>query len=176
MNKRLLKHPPCYFDRYIAQVKEDELAQAFQTSFTALEALDLGLLKALGDQTYAPNKWTISAVFRHLIDAELILSYRALRFGRQDPTPLSGFDQDVLTAHSSPLDTPLEDLIAALKATRRATEWLFKSFDPAGLSFLGTASGMQMSALGFGFIILGHQHHHLQILQERYVPLYSPLP
>ncbi len=43
---------------------------------------------------YAEGKWTIKEILQHIIDAERVLSYRALRFSRNDTSELKGFDED----------------------------------------------------------------------------------
>lgn len=65
----------------------------------------------------------------------------------------------------------LENLIAELKAIRKATALLFESFSDEALKRIGMASNKQMSALAFGFTIIGHQKHHLRIIEEKYFPL-----
>ncbi|MFN0037819.1 MAG: DinB family protein, partial [Saprospiraceae bacterium] len=75
---------PSYYDTYIHQVDDLDLSEAFQQSIAALDTLDLAKLHALGDQVYAPGKWTIREVFQHLADCERVFAYRALRFARND--------------------------------------------------------------------------------------------
>lgn len=171
MKKSAINKPACYFDRYINQIEDIELTQAFQQSLRALEQLDLGQLNCLGDLVYAEGKWTSKEIFQHLIDTERILSYRALRIGRNDPTPLNGFDEAILAANVNPAGRTLESLIAEMKIVRQSSALLFESFDATALHRLGTASGIQMTPLAFGFTMLGHQKHHLDILAAKYLPL-----
>src|SRR3984893_3526342 len=49
---------------------------------------------------YAEGKWTIKEILVHIMDDERIYAYRALRFARNDKTPLPGFEQDVFAAAS----------------------------------------------------------------------------
>jgi len=171
MKKSDIQKPPCYFDRYINLVADIELADAFQQSHAQLDALDLPALQRIGDRVYAAGKWTIKDTLKHLIDTEHILTYRALRIGRNDKTNLPGFDEALLAAHVSTKHRTLESLIDEMKTVRRATALLFASFDDEALQRIGLASEIQMSALAFGFTILGHQIHHLNIIAEKYVPL-----
>ena len=50
--------------------------------------------EADGDFRYAPGKWSVKESLGHVIDAERVFSYRALRIARNDKTPLAGFEQD----------------------------------------------------------------------------------
>jgi hypothetical protein len=171
MKKSDINLPPCYFDKYIDQVEEIELSEAFKLSEVEIEALDLDTFNRIGNAVYAAGKWTIKEIFQHLIDTERILAYRALRIGRNDKTPLSGFDEAALAAHVSTENRRLESIIAELQIVRRATALLFESFDDEALQRLGLAADKQLSALAFGFTILGHQKYHLKIIAEKYLPL-----
>ncbi len=48
---------------------------------------------------------------------------------------------------------------------------LFESFDDETLGATGINWKYEISALAMGFTIIGHQVHHLKIIQERYYPL-----
>jgi hypothetical protein len=171
MKKSDIHQPPCYFDKYINQVEDLELTQAFQESKIELEELKVENLDRIGNAVYAAGKWTIKDIFQHLIDVEYILTYRALRLARNDKTQLSGFDEAVLAANVNTINRNLESLIAELKSIRNATTLLFGSFDDTALQHSGIISNNQMSALAFGFTIVGHQKHHLKFIEEKYLPL-----
>ncbi len=171
MKKSAINQPSCYFDRYINQVEDIELLEAFQNSKMELDQFDVDKFNRIGSAVYAKGKWAIKDIFQHLIDVEYILSYRALRLARNDKTQLSGFDEALLAANVNTANRSLESLIAELKSIRTATTLLFDSFDDDALQHSGVISGNQMSALAFGFTIVGHQKHHWHILEERYFPL-----
>lgn len=156
---------PEYFDRYINQVADLELAEAFQQSLIELEQLDLAPLVRAGDVVYGAGKWTIKDTFQHLIDAEHVLSYRALRFARNDQTPLPGFDEAVLAANISTKKRTLESLLAELKIVRQGTALMFATFTDEALQRIGIASDRPICALAIGFSLLGHQKHHLKIIR-----------
>ena len=42
----------------------------------------------------APQEWSIKEVIGHLNDVERVFSYRLLRISRNDPAPLTGFEQN----------------------------------------------------------------------------------
>ena len=52
------------------------------------------------DYRYAEGKWTIKDIIQHIIDCERIFAYRALRFSRNDKTPLASFEEDDYAAAS----------------------------------------------------------------------------
>ena len=63
----------------------------------------------------------------------------------------------------------LEDMLEEFNAVRTATIALFKSFSNDDLSRMGTANSGPLSVRAAGFIIVGHQIHHSNILKERYL-------
>lgn len=175
MRKSDISQPPCYFDKYTNCVDDLELSEAFKQSQVELESLDSANLNRIGDAVYATGKWTIKDILQHLIDAEHVLSYRALRIGRNDRTPLSGFDEALFAANVSTKGRRLEIIIDELKFVRRTTEFLFESFADKALQRFAVVNGNQMSALAYGFAIIGHQRHHLRVIEQKYQPLISGL-
>jgi hypothetical protein len=171
MKKSDINQPPCYFDRYINYVEDLEIVDAFSASLAEIDNLNLEQLLEIGDAVYAADKWTIKSILQHLIDVERILAYRALRIARNDKTPMPGFDEALLAHNAGAEQRSLEGLILELKAARRATSLLFASLDDEGLQRSLVVSDNQMSALAFGFTIVGHQKHHLKIIREKYLPL-----
>lgn len=78
--------PP--FHNYINQVTEDELMEAFSSQSTAFIRFLETIPADKYDYRYAEGKWSIKEVLQHIIDAERVFAYRALRFARKDTTPL----------------------------------------------------------------------------------------
>jgi uncharacterized damage-inducible protein DinB len=162
---------PAYFDRYINLVDDTELNAALQQSLEVVENFPLDKWKALGDRVYAEGKWTIKDIVQHITDTERIFAYRALRFARKDSTKLHGFEEDDFAAAAGANARSLEDLVEELKAVRRTTVMLFASLTDEMLLFMGSTYSSTANALAIGFTIIGHQRHHLNVLEERYYPL-----
>jgi DinB family protein len=171
MKKSDINQPPCYFDKYMDCVADIELFEAFDQSQTELESLDLAHFKHVGDAVYTEGKWTIRDIFQHLMDAEHILSYRALRIGRNDNSLYTGFDEALLAANVSTKNRNLEIIVEELKLLRQVTKSMFGTFTDEALQRFTVVDGKQMSALAFGFTILGHQKYHLKMIEEKYLPL-----
>ena len=176
MKKSDINQPPCYFDKYINLIDDIEISVAFKRSIVELESLDLAKFKQIGDAVYAEGKWTVKDILQHLIDSERVLGYRSLCIGRNDPTELPSFDEEVFAANVSTKNRTLEEIIAELKIVRASTELLFESFDDTAMLRFLTIYGNQMSALAYGFAILSHQKYHLKIIEERYFPLVETRP
>lgn len=120
------------------------------------------------DYAYAFGKWTIAEVIMHLIDTERIFQYRSLRFYRGDQTELSGFDQDDYIKESGAGNKNKIQLLNEYSTVRTSSIALFKSFKEEHLNRAGIASKSLISVRALGFLISGHQKHHLAIVQERY--------
>src|SRR5262245_47062615 len=84
---------PPFYKAYVKLVEHPDLLQAMRISgYRALELVH-SIPDTKADHRYADGKWTVREVLCHMIDAERIFGYRALRFARNDRTPLSGFDE-----------------------------------------------------------------------------------
>jgi uncharacterized damage-inducible protein DinB len=121
------------------------------------------------DYRYAEGKWTIKDIIQHIIDTERIFAYRALRISRNDATALPGFEENDYVANTDANNRNIQDLLAELSAVRHANLFLFRSFSEEQLKRVGTASNASVSVRAIGFILIGHQKHHLKVFQERYL-------
>jgi enterochelin esterase-like enzyme len=129
------------------------------------------LTEAQALMRYAPGKWTPKEMLLHIVDAERIFAYRALRFARGDSQSLPGFDENEYAASSEANDRPMSDLLTEYHAVRAATLAFFGSLTPAQLDRVGLANGAATSVRALLFIAAGHERHHLGILRERYWPV-----
>lgn len=133
----------------------------------------LSLLKEIPekklDYAYAEGKWSLAEALIHVIDTERVFQYRALCIARNDKTPLPGFDQDAYVPYSNAANRSKASLVQEYKAVRDSTIALFNSFDQEAIKRIGLASDSKMSVRALGFIISGHQAHHVRIIKERYL-------
>lgn len=119
--------------------------------------------------SYSTGKWTIKELIQHFIDAERVLSYRALRFARRDATDLAGFEENDYVVNSNGNDRDYDALLEEFSMVRKTTIQLFKSFTDEALPRIGSANGSIVSVRALGYIISGHLKHHLNIIKERYL-------
>jgi uncharacterized damage-inducible protein DinB len=153
---------------YIAKVPDENIGEQLLDQLAEVERL----FGALDDRSalarYAPGKWSIKEVLGHLSDAERIFSYRLLRIGRGDPTPLPGFDENAYVPPAGFDARPLRDLAAEFRAVRLSSVALTSGLPSTSWSQVGQASGKPVSARALAYIIVGHVTHHLGVLRERY--------
>jgi len=155
-----------YFQKYINKVDGvDFLAQLRDKSF--FKDLD-GLTPVQWAYRYGPDKWSVKEVVKHLSDSERVFAYRALRIARNDKTSLPGFDQDDFTKYADADGQSSMALLRELQNVRAASIDLFESLDKNALDRVGLAGDAATSALALGFMIVGHQKHHIDLFKERY--------
>ncbi len=159
-----------HFATYINQVSNEyTLTEELEISVHRLIKFVQNIPMDKFDYRYAEGKWTIKDIIQHLIDAERIFAYRALRFARNDKTALPGFDENDYVDAVQAYNRSLQDLLTELAIVRQATLALYKSFTNEELLRIGTASNNPMSVRALGFTIIGHQNHHQRVFQERYL-------
>lgn len=160
---------PKYYANYIGKVQGDDLFAAMQATHRDTQALIGSLTEEQLRYRYAEGKWTIKDIIGHLIDAERIFAYRALRFARKDKTDLPGFDENEYVPASNANERNIHDLLAEFTVVRASTLSLLKSFSEEMLTHIGTANGNPISVRSLAYIIGGHEMHHLTVIKERYL-------
>ncbi|MEM1002223.1 MAG: DinB family protein [Bacteroidota bacterium] len=118
---------------------------------------------------YQQGKWTPKDILLHLTDTERIFAYRALKIVRGEGEDLKSFDQDVFVNYAKANKFDMAALLAQYSDVRQMSISLFKSFDLDQLELKGSVSGNLISARSLGFIILGHEMHHIEVIKERYL-------
>lgn len=158
-----------YYHTYISKVKDEDILKVLEDGKHHTLNLLRALPEQIGNLRYAPGKWTIKELVLHLIDAERVFAYRAMRIARNDQTPLPGFSQDDYVPNSGAAQRTLASVREEYAAVREATLQLFRYFTDEMWQRIGTASESPVSALALAYIIAGHETHHINILQERYL-------
>ncbi|HET7456635.1 MAG TPA: DinB family protein [Gemmatimonadaceae bacterium] len=159
-----------YYDRYISQVPDGgDLVTLLEREGAAMVALVRSLPEEKGAYRYAPGKWSIKEVLGHIIDAERVFTYRALRAARGDRTPMPGFEQDDWVRDSNAASRSLADLATEYAAVRASTVALFRGLDDASAMRRGVANGVEVTPRALAWIVAGHERHHRRILEEQYL-------
>lgn len=158
-----------YYERYIALVPEGDVLSTLEAQMNETQELLAGLPASTSTYRYAPEKWSVNELIGHLIDSERIFCARALRFARNDPTPLPGFEQDDYVRNSNFDAYPLAELASELESVRKATVFLFKHLEEPAWMNRGIANNAEVSVRALAYIIAGHELHHRDILRARYL-------
>jgi DinB superfamily len=159
---------PTYYHAYVGESEGHDLLGAMHIAGQNMHAALDQLPTDREDHRYAPGKWTIKEVVQHVIDAERIFAYRALRFARKDNSPLPGFSENDYAPASLAGRRPLKDLLHEHDLVRGSSIALFQSFPLEALAYTGTANGLAITVRAIGWVIAGHANHHTRVLAERY--------
>jgi uncharacterized damage-inducible protein DinB len=164
-----LETVPSFYKNYVKQIEETDLLQALRISGHRCLELVHAIPEEKADYRYADGKWTIRELLCHMIDGERIFAYRALRFARNDKTPLAGFEEKDYAPQANASGRSLQKIAAEMAHLRSSTIDLFESFTPEMLIRKGMANNNELSVIVMGFIIAGHETHHCNVLKERYL-------
>jgi uncharacterized damage-inducible protein DinB len=163
-----LESVPQFYKNYVKQIDETDVLQALRLSGFRSQVLIHSIPVEKADYRYAEQKWSIREVLCHIIDAERIFAYRALRFARNDKTNLHPFDENMYAPQANAGGRSLKKIADEFSHLRASTVDMFEGFTEEMLHRRGTANNNEVSVLALGFIIAGHEAHHRKILVERY--------
>jgi hypothetical protein len=162
---------PAYYQPYVNLVLDIDMVELLKENLQETIELFEGLSEEDGLFRYSPSKWSIKEVLGHMTDTERIMSYRLLRVGRGDSTPLAGFDENDYVAGSQINKLPIRDILEDFIATRNSTLTLIQNMPKDAWVNIGFANGAEISALAIAYIIAGHAIHHRKIIMERYLSI-----
>jgi uncharacterized damage-inducible protein DinB len=157
-----------FYHGYVATVPEGDVVALLRQNGGELRDALAAIPEDRGGFRYADGKWSIREVVGHMIDAERIFTYRALRIARGDTTPLAAFDENEYVKTAGSEARTLSNLVRELGAVREASVQLFESLPDDAWGRSGVASGKHISLRALAYITAGHAMHHLKILRERY--------
>lgn len=164
-----IENVPEFYKGYVEYVKDMDLLDALRHAAKLVQQTVPYIPEDKGEFSYAEGKWTVKEVLNHMTDAERVFAYRTLRFSRNDQTPLHPFEENDYAPQANAHSRTIQQHAREMKRLRETTIDLFTSFSPGMLVRVGTASGKQLSVKNLGYIIAGHDMHHLKILRERYL-------
>ena len=156
-----------FYAGYVAKVPDGDVLATLATQRDETAAFLRTVPEGEAGKLHPPYTWTPKQVLAHLIDGERIFGYRALRFARNDDTPLPGFDETLYAVTAEADRLPFAELAAELAAVRTATIYLFRHLPPAAWDRAGLANDSRVSVRALAWIIAGHERHHLDILRQR---------
>jgi len=159
---------PPYYWTYIDLIPEEDLMDALLLAMEETVEVWRYIPPSMEEYRYAPAKWSIKQVFCHLTDTERVMTYRALCFSRGERAELPGFSEDDYAAAAHTEARTLSDIINELNVVRLSTMALYKNMNDEMLDTIGIANNISTNARAIGYMIAGHQRHHINILKERY--------
>lgn len=156
-----------YYQTYTKLVDRTDIVPTMEDQITEFRSVLDSIDEDTSQIVHAPYSWTIRQAVGHLIDAERVFAYRALRFAAADETPLPGFEQNSYIDNLDYTQVLLSELVDELEQVRRSNIGLFKRLPAEAWNRSGTADGKSMSVRAAAFILVGHISHHLNIIKHR---------
>ena len=161
---------PVYAEMYMKWCEQDgSLLKQLKDSLGRTEKLISSLSDEALNFRYHKDKWSIKEVLVHIIDDERIYGYRALAFARNDKTNLPGFEQDGYNINSDTSERTIKNIMEEFKAVRMSTIRLYDGFSSKALLRKGIANNNQASVRALGYHILGHELHHMNMIEDVYL-------
>lgn len=158
-----------FYETYINNIESADICGFLSSQYATHVSFYQSLTEDQWMYRYAEGKWSIKDVLNHIIDSERVFSYRAMRISRNDKTELPGFDQDVFVEHAHADKRSSESLITEYVQVRQASIALFSNMSDEACTIVGNASGFLFTPIGVSYMIAGHDHHHMKIIEERYM-------
>lgn len=156
-----------FYAPYIALVPEGPILETLESQRVDTRTLLDSISEPDSLRLHAPYTWTARDVVGHLIDSERIFAYRALRFARDDTTPLPGFDENAYAQSAQASRIPLPHLADEFDAVRASNILLFRGLDPDTWTRGGLANNAHITVRALAHILAGHVFHHTAILRKR---------
>jgi len=154
--------------RYINLVPEEDVLSALENQTRETERL----LRSIGEEKskyrYAPEKWSIRTLVRHVTDTERIFGYRILALARGESQPLPGFDETTYAAASDADERRFADLVEEWRTVRAATIAMLRGLSSRAWERTGTVNDTKRSVRAIAYNTLGHERHHLKVLRDKY--------
>lgn len=169
---------PEYSEMYMELINDSgNILQYIKDNFFKIKKFIYDLPEDKLNFRYAENKWTIKEILVHIIDDERIFAYRALRYGRNDNTPLHGFEENDYAKYSYANDRSLDSIFEEYESVRNATLTLYQNLPYD--AFLRRGGGIDddgsivniRTVRALAYHIGGHELRHIKIIKERYLNL-----
>lgn len=162
-----------YFAEYLQFDADANLLEVFDQQTKQMLAIYEPLKEQQANYAYAAGKWSLKQLLGHMVDSERIFAYRALAISRGEMQSLPGFDENEYMQHAGYENQSLAAVIIQYQTTRAATIALVQSFTLTQGNAMGLANGQKISTRALAWMIAGHEKHHLNIIQARYLAHFS---
>jgi uncharacterized damage-inducible protein DinB len=162
-----------YFAEYLQFDADANLLEVLDQQTQQILAIYEPLTEQQANYSYAEGKWSFKQLLGHMVDSERIFAYRALAISRGETQSLPGFDENQYMDQAGYENQSAEEVLTQYITTRAATIALVKSFTLTQGNAIGSANGQKISARALAWMIAGHEKHHYNIIQARYLPHFS---
>jgi uncharacterized damage-inducible protein DinB len=162
-----------YFAEYLQFDADANLLEVFDQQTKQMLGIYEPLTEQQANYAYAEGKWSFKQLLGHIVDSERIFAYRALAISRGEAQSLPGFDENQYMDQAGYENQSAEAVLVQYKTTRAATIALIQSFTLPQGNAMGLANGHKISTRALSWMIAGHEKHHYNVIQARYLPHFS---
>jgi hypothetical protein len=169
---------PKYSQHYFDLIRtKDNILQELHDNFHKFRDFIYSLPEDKLGYRYQPDKWTIRDTLVHLIDDERIFAYRALRYARNDRTPLHGFEENDYAKYANANERSLASIFEEYWSVRLSTLLLFQNLPEESLMRSGSGIDTDGSIINertvraLVYHIAGHELWHIRLIKERYLKM-----
>jgi hypothetical protein len=160
---------PARYSRYIDLVQEDDICAAMARQLERTLAIVGRIPESRVDWRYAPGKWTTREVVGHVLDTERIFGYRLLAFARGEQATLPRADEELYVRNADFSRHALSEWLDEFAEVRRSHITLVRHLPADAWPRTGAVSGGAISVRAVAYLLVGHERHHLRIIQEKYL-------
>lgn len=160
---------PEFYKPYVSFFKKEDCKEALIIEYKIAIKFYKNINKKDSLKKYAPDKWSIRELLGHICDSEQIFAFRLLSILRNEKNPLPGFDHNAYVSNADFNTQEWDDLIKRFDLIRRNTIRICDEIKKEDYSKFGNANGNDISIDALVFVIAGHEKHHRNVINEKYL-------
>jgi hypothetical protein len=157
------------YGRYLTLVPEDGLLAAMAAQSEKTPAFLASIPEEKYDYRYAPEKWTLRDVIGHICDVERAFGYRVLCGARGDEVELKRVDGNLYIQNGDFGRLSMKQLSDEFAQIRKSNVILLQHLPDVAWDRPVKIAGAAVSVRAMGYLMLGHERHHLRIIEEQYL-------
>ena len=168
MNKPNINTIAIPFHKYFDLAPDIDLLKSLQSTNDSTLAILKNVPKEKEGFKYEPDKWSLKKVICHLIASDIYFCDLVIRLTKEDSKQTLNYPLDTYDVGQNSQKS-LPEINKDFITTRKATIQFFQDFDTNLIDNIYTINGNNYSPVGVGYIIIGHELHHMNVIQEKYI-------
>ncbi|HYJ86738.1 MAG TPA: DinB family protein [Pyrinomonadaceae bacterium] len=158
-----------YYSHYINLVPEGDIVDTLEKQLEETSSFLSEISEEKSLERYAPDKWSLRELLKHINDTERIFVFRALWFARGFTSPLPGFDQEIAVKGAGADQLSWASQVEEFRSIRFSTVAFFRGLPKEAWDRSGIASDNPFTVRALAYIAAGHVQHHADVIRNRYL-------
>ena len=160
-----------YSQRILGHIEGMDPLKSQSSAAKKLERLVKGVPASKLRKSPAPDKWSVSEILAHLVDAEIVVAWRIRSILGAPGTPIQAYDQDAWAAAGHYAKRDPRKSIEQFRAMRDGNLAFYKSLSPEQWKFSGMhAERGEESIERVARMIAGHDINHILQIERILAP------